>query len=729
MIGILTEKPSASRNFAKALGGMTGTYNGEQYAIVSARGHLYELVGPELQVGSGLSAKYKSWDLANLPWNEADFSWKRVKKKDTSTMLKDIKSTLSKCSEVVIATDVDPTGEGELLAWEILDELNIKAKWSRMYFTDEAAKSLQQAFVSRTSIPSMDKDMDYVKALYRSKFDFMTMQFTRIATKCGDGQSVLRQGRLKSAMVVLVGDALRDLAAYKKIPFYQNKFKDNNGVVYSNPEEPSFPHEGQVPKIYTPSKVVVDTKEMRSTAPPKLLDLASLASELSGKGIKSKEVLTVYQKMYEAQIVSYPRTEDKCITPEQFQELLPLVDKIATVVGVDTKLLTHRSPRPTHVKSGGAHGANRPGTNVPASLDSLKSYGACAPMIYQILALNYLATLAEDYQYEFQKGHLEKYPLFTGNASVPKSMGYKSIFNDSDIDDTDGQGLGQNATPFVHEGFPPKPPVPTMKWLLGSKTVTGQLEKRDVGTGATRTSIFTDVTNENTKYPLLIEKKGKLSMSKFGDMSYLLLKGTNIGDLKMTEQLMADMRDIAKSKAEPTMCLRRVQQLVSEDLETMKKNSITMRKELNIMGQTTMNQKEKCEGVWGGNSISFNREWRGHRFTDEECTKLLAGEEITVNGFTSKAGKPYGVVGKLSAQVYNGHPFIGFEQLGFAERNGVPDEWCGRKFTSDEKLMLEDGKTIAIEGCVSRKTGKQFGCSVRYAKNDEGRMAIIPKFN
>ena len=29
MVGILTEKPSAARNFAKALGGQKGTYNGE----------------------------------------------------------------------------------------------------------------------------------------------------------------------------------------------------------------------------------------------------------------------------------------------------------------------------------------------------------------------------------------------------------------------------------------------------------------------------------------------------------------------------------------------------------------------------------------------------------------------------------------------------------------------------------------------------------------------------
>ena len=282
MIGILTEKPSAARNFAKALGGMSGNYNGEQYVITNARGHLYEFADPSSQVSSALSSRYKSWDLKNLPWDEKDFQWKREKKKDTALLLKQIKDVLSKCSEVVIATDVDPTGEGELLALEILFELNIRNKtFSRMYFVDESAKEVQKAFINRKVIPDLYKDMDYVKALYRSKFDFMTMQFTRIATACSDGHSVLRQGRLKTAMVLIDGDDHKAVKEYKKIPFYQNKFRDENGVVYSSDKEASYPDKKQVPNIYMQSPVVIDSKDMKRQAPPKLLDLAGLSSILT----------------------------------------------------------------------------------------------------------------------------------------------------------------------------------------------------------------------------------------------------------------------------------------------------------------------------------------------------------------------------------------------------------------------------------------------------------------
>ena len=200
-------------------------------------------------MSAALAPQYKSWDVKHLPWDEKDFNWKYVKKKDVDDALKQIKKVLSTCSEIVIATDDDPTGEGELLAWEILSELKLAPKsWSRMYFEDESVKEVQKAFRNRKSIKSMQSDVDYIKAFYRSRWDFLSMQWTRIATTMGDGKSVLREGRLKSAMVLLVGDQLKAVAAYKKIPYYQNRFKDENGVVYTNPDEPSFPDKNDVPK-------------------------------------------------------------------------------------------------------------------------------------------------------------------------------------------------------------------------------------------------------------------------------------------------------------------------------------------------------------------------------------------------------------------------------------------------------------------------------------------------
>lgn len=737
---IVAEKPSAARAMAAALGGPKGQYQGVDYEITNLRGHLYEFVAPDKMVDPSLADKYQKWDLGNLPWDPDDLTWKRAPQQNVGDVIKNLRTAVQRGDEIVIATDLDPSGEGDLLFWEAIDDLGFHGKrFSRMEFMDEAAASIQKAFTSRRPVKSMQDEGDYRKAMYRTQFDFLSMQWSRAATnmaRSSGKDTVLRQGRLKSAMTQLVGDQLKAYNDYVKKPFFQNRFRDENDVMYTNPEEPRFDQKSQVPQQYVASPVVLDSKTMKQTAPPKLLDLAALSSMLVGKGVKAKFVLETYQKMYEAQVVSYPRTEDKTITPEQFNELAPLVDKIAAVVGVDTALLTHRTPRKTHVKPQGAHGANRPGPKVPASLAEVEQrFGVTGRLIYETLGKNYLAMIAEDYVYEQQKGHVQRYPEFAGIANVPWSAGWKAVFdpnagddpadkdsaNDSDASES-AKGLGRNAEPFVFEGANKRPEHPSMKWLMK------ELEKRDVGTGATRTSTYSEVTSTNTKYPLLIEKGRKLTLAEAGEMSWLLLPGTHIGDLALTEKVYADMKDIAAGTATAEERLAIVADWVREDISVMTKNAASMRSTLGLK-EEVLAQKERAKGIWGTREVAFAREWGGHRFGDEEVEKLLAGETIDFQA-TSQQGKTYDVFGKLGEGTYKGKKFVGFQKLGFGRRDASgavlpPKEWCKHVFTQAEIQKLTAGESIEAGDFVSGKTGNNFSCKVSW---DAKTQKIIPDF-
>ena len=743
-LAILTEKPSAGRAFSAALGGAQGTFNGEAYVITSARGHLFELAQPEEQIINGTSAdasRMKSWALDALPWDISRFAWNRVPIKGTSDTLNAIRSALSGVDEIVIATDLDPTGEGDAIAWNIIDELKLHGKkFSRMEFTDEAPASLQKAFVKRRPIKSMMDEGDYRKADFRNKFDFLTIQHTRIATVAAAQEAVLRQGRLKSVMVNLVGAQLAAHLGYVKVPMYQNRFRDENDVLYTNPDEQQYATEAQVPRPYIASKVILDSRTNKSTAPRRLLDLAGLSARLSTKGVKADQVLATYQKMYEDQVVSYPRTEDKTITTEQFNELLPFIAKIAGVVGVDPAILTHRAPRKTHVKDSGAHGANRPGPKVPPSLDALRAkYGPIAPLIYEELARSYLAILAEDYLYESQVGHLESYPVFVGRASVPKSQGWKQVFFDndepevgSDAEAENAKGLGTLGQPIVYEIIPPRPEHPSMKWLMK------QLEKRDVGTGATRTSTYADVTSGKVKFPLLADTRGKITMSEYGDMSYRLLPGTRIGDLGVTEQVYGIMRGIAAGTTTGDAELAMVAEWVREDIVTMQANAASMRKDLGL--SEVAQQKPKAEGIWAvtGEPTKFNKEWSGHTFTDQEIADLLAGKEIHFSAVSAKSGATFEAKGKLADQIFeNGgksYPYVGFKPDFSPKKDGAGNDlpqasWCKHVFTKAEIASLVAGQKIYIDDFVSGK-GKTFSATVHFGE-ERGKPGkkIIPEFS
>lgn len=729
MIGILCEKPSAARNFATALGGISGTYNGERYRIVASHGHLYGFDDePGNQVSKDLKEKYSNWDLKLLPWNEEDMKWKYVPKDKSDDTAKTISEILSNCSEVCIATDDDPTGEGELLAWEIIWQNKIEVnKYTRMYFADEAPASIQKAFRERKTLGNdincMFDDPDYKQAVFRTKWDYMSMQWSRVATKINNttGQ-VLRNGRLKSAMVVIVGDQLKLVHEYVKKPFFQNRFKDEKGVVYKDDKEPSFDKKEDVPNKYHDSTVTLDSKEKKESNPPKFLDLATLSSMLAPKGIPAKTTLATYQKMYEDGIVSYPRTEDKCITNEQFDQLLPLVDEIANLVGVDGSLLTHRAPRKTHIKSGMAHGANRPGLTVPTTLIGLnQKYGRGAELIYTTLAKNYLATLAENYVYEQQKGHVTDYPSFVGVSNKPLSMGWKAVYNDEfDEDDDESTGLGKKATPFIYEGANPKPAAPTMKWLMK------QLEKRSVGTGATRTSTYSDVTNERTKFPLLIDTKGKITFAPCGEANYNLLGGTHIADLEMTERVTEQMKHVADGTGDPNTYLHEIQQMILDDIATMTKN----RSKYSRFGNSeSTSEKERVSGIWSvsGKEETITRTWGVHRFSDEEVKKLFDGDTITFE--MQYKGVILNVSGNLQENEFKGHKFIGFTKTessvnGYTgEKTNMKCPRCGKMIESSPKVYSCSDKNC---GWALWKDNKYFN-AIGYKLTDARAKELITK--
>ena len=669
MIGILNEKPSQARNFAKALGGFSGTYNGEKYEIVAARGHLYGFIDdPSKQVGDDKEDIYKSWNVENLPWDEKDFKWIYAKKPDSSEVLKNIKNVLSKCDEIVIATDDDPTGEGELLAWEIISQLGIKAnKYSRMFFSDESESEIQKAFKNRkilgNSLSCMYDDPDYKQALFRTKWDYLSMQWTRIASAYAPFGQVPRQGRLKSAMVKIVGDQLTAIEKYEKKPFYQVRFKDENGIMYINEEQERFSNKKEVSlDAFKSSSVVCDSVKTLYKAPPKFLDLATLGGLLAPKGISAQTVLSTYQKMYEAKVVSYPRTEDKCITIEQYKQLLPLVDKIAELLNVDKTLLTHRMPRKTHIKEGMAHGANRPGVEVPSSLEHLdEKYGAGARLIYETLARNYLATLCEDYEYEQQNGHVKDYPNFKGTTFLPKRKGWKLVYEEDDILEDNSNKLGSIGTPFIFEGVNAKPLQPTMKWLMK------QLEKYDVGTGATRTSIYADITNSKSKYPLLKESKGKISMDKNGISSYKLLPGTLIGSLDLTEKIGRQMKEVYDGKTSGEEYLQEIQEMIRHDIKVMLNNKPSVleyfekvKQEKEVVGVCPLCGGEIVErdsfygcSNWKAKNCHFSihKEISGKKITKPVVKQLLSkGESGVLDGFKSKkTGKVFHAKLKLNS--------------------------------------------------------------------------------
>ena len=717
MIGIIFEKPSAMMDGVKAFGGKTGSYKGQQFKIVSSVGHIYEFdKDMEHQVAPHLKTRYSKWDLSYLPWDYKDIQWKRVCNK--TDVARRLKAELKDCYEIVIATDVDKsTGEGGLIAEEIITELGLShKKISRMIFFDEEPDTLRKAFEDRKVIPNIKQFDEYKQAMTRSVFDFLTMQYTRIAG-CLTGHN-LRAGRLKSIIIKLVVSQTRLVKSYVRTTHYENRFVDENGVVYKKPKADRYTTEAEAISMQqlASSPVTSDGVTVRRQNPPKLLDLSSLGGLLTKKNYKAKDVKDMYQKMYDAKYVSYPRTDDSTITTPQFEALLPKLDEICTVIGVDPSFVTHRLPRATHVVDKAGHGANRPGKKVPKDLNEIRmQFGDLGVEIYTTLARSYLAMCGEDYIYEQHKGHLQLAPEYTGTVNIPKSLGYKKILLwDNEIDD--GKlGIGTTATAKAVPVHSTKPSLPTIAWIKD------QLEKYNVGTGATKLDTIAQLvavskksSKSNAKQLLKEGKGGVLIPTEYGELSYDLFLGTHIEDTNTTAELLDHLLKVKAGVATGEEMWRKVAPMVRRDIEVMTNNYQNLVKEGKVTMSEQYKQVDRVTGIFAptGEEISFKSESHGHKFTQEEIDTLLSGGELELT-----------LPKKDGSGTYEGILYLGEGEGKWAGKFGVqlkfpikvPNSWCKRTFTQQEKDLLEQGEEIYLEGYTSN-AGKPFNAFTKFNK-------------
>lgn len=717
MIGIIFEKPSAMRDGVRAFGGQTGTYKGQQFKIVSSVGHIYGFdEDMKNQVAPHLRDRYSKWDIAYLPWDYKVLQWKRKCK--NPDVAKRLKLSLADCDEIVIATDMDKaTGEGGLIAEEIITELGFShKKISRMIFYDEEPDTLRKAFEDRKVIPNIKKFDEYLQAMTRSVFDFLTMQYTRIAG-CLTGHN-LRAGRLKSIIIKLVVSQTRLVKSYVRTTHYENRFVDENGVIYKKPKADRYTTEAEAISMQqlASSPVTSDGVTLRRQAPPKLLDLSSLGGLLSKKNYKVKDVGKTYQLMYEAKYVSYPRTSDSTVTTPQFEALLPHLDAICNVIGVDPSLVSHRLPRATHIEEQAGHGANRPGMNVPKDLNEIRiKFGDLGVDIYTTLARSYLAMCSEDYIYEQHKGHLQLAPEYTGSVNIPKSLGYKKILLwDNEIDD--GKvGIGTIATAKAVPVHSTKPSAPTIDWLKK------QLEKYNVGTGATKLSTIADLvatpkknSKSNAKQLLKEGKGGVLVPTEYGELAYDLFLGTYIEDTNTTAELLDHLMKVKAGVATGDEMWAKVAPMVRRDIEVMTKNYQLLVKEGKVTMSEQYKQVDKVTGIFAptGQEVSFKSESHGHKFTPQEIDILLSGGELELDLPKKDGNGTYKGILYLGEGSYQGKTYFGV-QMKFP--TGIPNSWCQHTFTPEEKQLLDQGEEIYIEGYIG-KSGKAFNAFTRYNK-------------
>lgn len=672
---IITEKPTAYRNFEQALGGATGTYCNMDYELAQLRGHLMTLSSPEEQVDDkSFAEQTANWNNTNtIPWPLDEFNWNKTYLKQQysspsthkSSMtpkqqISHIKKQAARCDTLIIATDSDDSGEGDVLGQEIVDAIAWTGKVLRLRFADESSQSLIAALNELEDISNPDNNPFYERGKAREQFDYASMQLSRLASQAVKKQGydhVIRPGRLKSVIIELIYQQTRARDLFQAKEQFRAVFIDNHHNKFID----KHLRKHDIPKIANEdlkelktSTVTVKEPERIYTMAPKMMNLDQVSVAVDKTHASIDEFLETYQKMYEAGYLSYPRTADNAMTLSQWEQLAPLTDKIANLIHVAPDSLTNRDARAPYVTDKAlSHGCNRPGLTIPTNRQSLeKKYGKLGWTIYETIARSYLAVLSDDYECDSYQAFITDYPTFVASKTVPVSLGFKRVLQVNDAETTIENlaesshvlAFGTVATPQLSSSKTSTPTKPSRKF------VTNYLRAHKIGTGATRLATISDLLKGKTKVMSEGPELG-YSLNRVGTLSGAVLENTLLASPKVTNALYKMIEAIGNKEMELNKIYEAIDVIIDQDRITMENNATKLSEDDYLKGRLPLKNVttpvDKYTGIYNGTEISINRKFMKHEFSQQELEQLYAGENVTIM-VTKKNGQKKQVRGKLA---------------------------------------------------------------------------------
>jgi len=325
---LITEKPSVAIDISKALSESfakgNGYFEGQTLILTWAMGHLIELADPE-----DYDPVLVKWDMNTLPILPEAF---RLKPRPaTKRQLETIRNLLKRDDVSRIINACDAGREGESIFRYIMQYLNCSKPHARLWLSENTVKAINSAFANLRS--SSDVENLARAAITRSQADWIVgINATRGYTvHHGEKMTV---GRVQTPTLALIVNREKEIGDFTPTSFweivadfksgeqvYQGKwFKGDQDRFLNRPDAEAILSELKPGTMAVVSKV---EKKEKTEPPPRLFNLNDLQKEANKKwGLTAEQTLTIAQRLYEAHLLTYPRTDSRYLT-KAMAETLP----------------------------------------------------------------------------------------------------------------------------------------------------------------------------------------------------------------------------------------------------------------------------------------------------------------------------------------------------------------------------------------------------------------------
>lgn len=671
---IIAEKPSVAREIARVVDARKreeGYFTGNGNAVTWAFGHLVQLALPEAYGIKGFNRDA----LPVIP--EAFKLVARAEKTEKgnrpdSGVLKQIdiiRRLFEESERIIVATDAGR--EGELIFRYLYQYIDCHTPFDRLWISSLTDKAIREGLNNLRN--GADYDNLYLAARARSEADWLVGINGTQALCLAAGRGTYSVGRVQTPTLAMVCTRYWENRRFTPETFWQLHLavKDEGKDVVKFTSEEKWKDGDTANGLYKRIKEAckniritqVERKE-KTEEPPLLYDLTTLQKEANSRyGLTAEQTLAIAQKLYEAKLITYPRTNSRYIPDDVFETLPKLLEKLQRDEQLGSHVsrlgtLAHRSVDAGKVTD--HHALLTTGLHpIGIYKDELTVYRMIAARMVEAFSapcIKEVTTVRADVL--TCDGEKCCDTAFTVKGSVIRQSGWRGVCGDTDGDTIlpdwkEGDVLSLSACSITEGKTKPKP-LHTEATLLAAMETAGKEIEDDtlrqaikdcgIGTPATRAAIIETLL----KREYMVRVKKTLVPTEKGLALYSIVKGMDIANVEMTGRWEAELARIERGKkvsadfnTEIETYTRRITAdlLASEKLFRARETTFACPKcgkgSMRFYAKVVKCDNEAC-------ALPLFRQVAGKLLSDKEITDLLTeGRTAVLHGFKSKQGKSF----------------------------------------------------------------------------------------
>lgn len=682
---IIAEKPSVAKEIAHIVGAdkrEEGYMQGNDYFVTWAFGHLVQPAMPETYGMKGFHAE-------NLPVIPDPFVLvpRQVKtengyKPDAGVLaqIKIIGKLFDSSERIIVATDAGR--EGELIFRYLYAYLGCRKPFDRLWISSLTDTAIREGLQNLRD--GKEYDNLYHAAKARSEADWLVGINGTQALTIAAGRGTYSVGRVQTPTLGMVCERYWEHKRFESKQFWQVHFgvaDADSGNILKFTSVNRWTDKATATDIYNKVKEtgsVIITKvatKRKVEKAPLLYDLTTLQKEANSQhGFTAEHTLSIAQKLYEAKFITYPRTSSRYISDDVFATLPKLFKNLEnhSEYGEKVKLLPGSedySKNSVNAAKVTDHHALLITENAAIGLFKDEK------IVYDMILCRMIEAFSADCIKDITSvtAQVDHEVEFGISGSIIRQTGWRALSlkeknnrQDKDADATDNEVKeqvipnwqeGQHITLSgctITEGKTKPKPLHTESTLLAAMETAGKeieddtmrqaMKDSGIGTPATRAAIIETLL----KREYMVRQQKKLVPTEKGLALHSVVKNMAIANVEMTGKWEAELAKIERGEANADGFTHSIEGYTREvTAELLGCDRLFSHKDsgcqcpkckqgaMQFFGKVVRCSNKEC-------GMPVFKQVAGKLLTDSDITDLLTkGKTKTLNGFTSKQGKPF----------------------------------------------------------------------------------------